>query len=83
MNIKDLWSGLIASVPVKDKGQAECARAIKFFAGPRKIQRLYSDNAGELKAAADKLKVLHESSEPGVPVSNCIAERNNQDILNM
>ena len=48
VNIKDLWSGLIASVPVKDKGQAECARAIKFFAGNRKIQRLYSDNAGEL-----------------------------------
>ena len=47
------------------------------------MQRIYSDNAGELKAAAEKLKVLHEASEPGVPVSNCLAERNNQDILNM
>ena len=46
-------------------------------------QRLYSDNSGELQAAAEKLGVPHEGSQPGVPVSNAIAERNNQDILAM
>ena len=47
------------------------------------MQRLYSDNSSELKAAAEKLGVPHEGSQPGVPVSNAIAERNNQDILAM
>ena len=83
VNIKDLWSGLICSFPVKDKGNAEARKAFKFFAGERKIQKLFSDNAGELKAAAEKLGIQHEMSEPGVPVGNCIAERNNGDILNM
>ena len=58
-------------------------RAFRFFCGNRKILRIYSDNAGELTAAANKLGVPHESSESGVPVSNCIAERNNQNILGM
>ena len=65
INIKDLWSGLNCSVPVKNKGQEEARRAFKYFCGGRKIQRIFSDNAGELKAAAEKLKVLHEPSEPG------------------
>ena len=55
VNLKDLWSGVIASVPVKNKGHEEATRAFRFFCGGRKIQRIYSDNAGELKAAADKL----------------------------
>ena len=82
-NIKDLYSGLIACVPVKNKGHEEAVRAFRFFCGNRKILRIYSDNAGELTAAANKLGVPHESSESGVPVSNCIAERNNQNILGM
>ena len=28
------------------------------------------------------MRINHESSQPGVPVTNAIAERNNQDILN-
>ena len=83
VNLKDLWSGLIASVPVKNKGHEEATRAFRFFCGSRKIQRIYSDNAGELKAAADKLGVQHEGSESGVPVNNSKAERNNQNILNL
>ena len=83
VNVKDLYSGLIASVPVKNKGHEEARKAFKWFCGTRKIQRIFSDNSGELKAAADKLGVPHEGSEPGVPVSNAIAERNNQDILSM
>ena len=77
VNIKDLWSGLINCYPVKNKGHEEARKAFKMFCGGRKIQRIYSDNAGELKAAAEKLSVPHELSEPGVPVPNCLAERNN------
>ena len=34
------------------------------------MQRIYSDRAGELKAAAENLGIPHELSEAGVPVSN-------------
>ena len=44
VNIKDLWSGLICSVPVKNKGHEEARRALKYFCGGRKIQRIFSDN---------------------------------------
>ena len=81
VNIKDIWSGLIGCVPVKDKGSQEARRAFKHFCGGRKIQKIYSDRAGELRAAAEMLGGPHEMSEAGVPVSNCIAERNNQNIL--
>ena len=37
LNLKDLWSGLIASVPVKDKGQAECAWEINFLPATAKF----------------------------------------------
>ena len=33
VNIKDLYSGLIASVPVKNKGHEEARKAFKFFGG--------------------------------------------------
>ena len=82
INIKDLCSGLMASVP-EDKFSTSARKAFKWFCGNRKIQKIYSDNSGELIAAADQLGVPHEASEPGAPVTNCIAERNNQDILNM
>ena len=55
VNLNDLWSTLIGCVPVRDKGNEETRRAYKLFAGNRKIQRIYGDNAGELKCAAEKL----------------------------
>ena len=67
VNIKDLYSGLFAGYPVKHKGHEEARKAFKIYCGGRKTQRIYSDNAGELKAAAEKLKALHEPSEPGLP----------------
>ena len=33
VNIKDVYSTLIASVPVRDKGNVEARRAFKWFAG--------------------------------------------------
>jgi hypothetical protein len=83
VNIKVLWRSIIASVPVRNKAHHEARKAFKWFCGSRKIQKIYSDNSGELKAAAEKLGVPHEGSQPGVPFSNAIAERNNQDILAM
>jgi len=44
VNIKDLWSKMIASVPVRNKGHDETRKAFTWFRGSRKIQRIYSDN---------------------------------------
>ena len=37
VNIKDLWSKRIASVPVRNKGHEEARKAFKWFCGSRKI----------------------------------------------
>jgi len=41
VNIKDLWSKMTASVPVRNKGHDEARKAFKWFCGSRKIQRIY------------------------------------------
>ena len=53
VNIKDLYSGLIASVPVRNKGHEEARKAFTWFCGSRRVLRIYSDNSGELKVAAE------------------------------
>ena len=45
------------------------------------VQRIYSDNAGELKAAAEKLEVVYEASDPDVPVTSCIADWDKHHIF--
>ena len=82
LNMMDVWSRMKNCYPVRDKTHEEAVRSFKHFCGDRKIGRVYSDNSGELIKATKAVKVNHESSQPGVPVSNAIAERNNQDILN-
>ena len=81
LNVKDLWSELINCYPVHSKGHDEVVRSFRHFCGTRRVAQIYSDNSGELIKATKAMKVNHEGSQPGVAVSNCIAERNNQDIM--
>eukprot|EP00972_Heterocapsa_arctica_P063527 9377004-Heterocapsa_arctica.AAC.1 len=55
--------------------------ALQFFRGTYKIQTMYSDRSGEIIKACKKLRILRESSRPGVPQSNAKIERANLDIL--
>eukprot|EP00972_Heterocapsa_arctica_P069565 10277683-Heterocapsa_arctica.AAC.1 len=55
--------------------------ALQFFRGTYKIHTMYSDSSGEMIKACKKLRILRESSRPGVPQSNAKVERTNLDIL--
>eukprot|EP00972_Heterocapsa_arctica_P060637 8946423-Heterocapsa_arctica.AAC.1 len=55
--------------------------ALQFFRGTYKFQTMYSESSGEIIKACKKLRILRESSRPGVPQSNAKIERTNLDIL--
>ena len=49
--------------------------------GDRGVRKLYSDNSGEIGKALKELKIMPHNSQPGVPQTNAVIERLNQDIL--
>ena len=54
---------------------------MKHFIGLRQAKVMYSDNSGEIKKASKDLQILPQTSQPGMPANNAVAERTNQDIL--
>ena len=81
LTIYDLWSGLTQFSPTDDKRASTTSMALRKFAGNRRIQRIYSDNAPEFGVAARDIGALHDTSTPGVHENNCIVERLNQEII--
>ena len=69
--------------PSATKDAATSKLAIRHFIGGRAIRVVYSDNAGELKAACRELEILHEFSQTGNPKTNGIAEWTNSDVLSL
>ncbi|MFM7984533.1 MAG: hypothetical protein ACKPKO_34925, partial [Candidatus Fonsibacter sp.] len=55
--------------------------AIKLFKGEREISRFYSDRSGEIERALRLLHIPSDTSQPGVPQNNVVAERLLQDTL--
>ena len=51
------------------------------FMGDRMIERFYSDRSGEIERALRDLHIVSDTSQPGVPQNNAVAERLVQDIL--
>ena len=63
---------------------ANTISAFRHFQGnsrTRRVELLYCDNAPELTSVGRELRYNVEYSQPGVPQTNGLAERNNQDIL--
>ncbi len=58
--IKDLWSGLLHSFPVKSKAATYVVQSIQQFVGTRKVQTLYSDNAREFIGSATELMMARD-----------------------
>ncbi len=77
----DVWSRLKEIYPVADKTMETTALCIRNFTGGKKVKLLYSDGAPEIGAACKKEGILWDTSEPGIPQSNSLIERTNQDIL--
>ena len=55
--------------------------AMKKFIGGRKVKLAYSDNAPEFENAVRTMGVSLDTSTPGRPQNNSLAERTNQFIL--
>eukprot|EP00972_Heterocapsa_arctica_P029120 4283122-Heterocapsa_arctica.AAC.1 len=72
--IKDLFSNLKQLCPVKSQSLQDTMTALQFFRGTYTIQAMYSDSSGEIIKACKKLRILRESSRPGVPQSNAKIE---------
>jgi hypothetical protein len=84
--VKDLYSGLKHAYPMATKNADDTSIALRMFMGRRSIDKLKTtlrcDNSGELQKACKTLGICRDSSQPGVPQTNAIAERTVQDITN-
>ena len=76
----DIHTGLLHAYPVVDKQAVHVVRCLQHFAGTRKIETVYSDNAPELLKSSELMLITHETSQPGVPHTNSKIERCNQLI---
>ena len=81
LTVRDLWSRMIGCYPMRDESTESTVAALKDFVGGRKVELFYCDNSDELRKAGEELRFTTEFSQPGVPQTNGIAERNNRDIL--
>ena len=84
--IKDVFSGLICLYPVPSKDGKDtemCLRDFVGIPGDRKIKdiSMYSDVSGEIRVACSNVGILHDKSQPGVPQTNALIERTNQQLL--
>ncbi|MFM7982024.1 MAG: hypothetical protein ACKPKO_22165, partial [Candidatus Fonsibacter sp.] len=64
-----------------DKTADSTKMAIQHFKGNREISRFYSDRSGEIERALRDLHITSDTSQPGVPQNNAVAERLVQDVL--
>ena len=74
-------SGFKAAYPMPDRKADSTADAIRPFMGDRKIGRFYYDRSGEIERALRGLHIVSDTSQPGIPQNNVVAERLVQDIL--
>ncbi|MFM7989283.1 MAG: hypothetical protein ACKPKO_59215 [Candidatus Fonsibacter sp.] len=77
----DAYSGLKAAYPMCDKSADSTMMAIQHLKGNREISRFYSDRSGEIERALRVLHITSDTSQPGVPQNNAVAERLVQDVL--
>ena len=63
-----------------DRQADSSADAIRHFMGYRKIDIFYSDRSSEIERALRDLHIVPDTSQPGVPQNNAVAERLVQDI---
>ena len=74
--VRDRFTGIIQSFPMKEKDTDNIVLSIKRFAGNRKIAFAYSDQAPQFVKACKELKITLDTSVPGRKVTNSLAERN-------
>ena len=80
----DFGTGWIACEPVHTRSEEDTLTAFHRFIGPgKKVESFYSDNAPELVAVAEtKLGWTSDTSTPGMPRDNSIAESKVKLVIN-
>ena len=66
---------------MSEKSAESTMMAIKQFKGNRAISPFYSDRSGEIERALRLLHIVSDTSQPGVPQNNVVAERLVPDVL--
>ena len=80
--IYDRGTTWIDCYPVKTQGAHDVYTKFLSFIGPlQKVQYVHTDDSRALKAALDELKVSHDSSTPGRPKTNGVAERQVKEVI--
>ena len=68
--------------PVRSQGVDDVYNRFLQFAGPwQKIKYVYTDDSPALKAALAEVRVCHDTSIPGQPKTNGVAERQVKEVV--
>ena len=79
----DFGSKYIDCFPVNSRNEEDTIVAFRDFVGPRdKINRFYSDGGPELVACARTMGWFGDTSNPGKPQDNSIAENKVKLVVN-
>jgi len=79
----DFGTGWTSCHPVKSRSEEDTMEAFREFVGPKdKVHSFYSDGAPEIIACAKAMKWHSDTSTPGVPRNNSIAESKVKLVIN-
>ena len=71
----DRATNFVGVYPLASKTSDDACEALAHFSGGTQVQRFYTDNSAELAKAAKDLAWPHDTSTPGRPATNGVAER--------
>ena len=80
MMMFDVHTGFMLCRPLKTKDGLSSLTAFKQWTGQDRVKYLYSDGAPELEIIARSQLIPHDTSEPGDPQANGLAERHVQEV---
>ena len=79
----DFGTGWLSCHPVRSRSEEDTMEAFRDFVGPKdKVVSFYSDGAPEITACAKAMRWYSDTSTPGVPRNNSVAENKVKLVIN-